>query len=54
MTFHCSGANRTHAMRRVFLAQYSAEPILRNDGSVWANAVPVLRDAQRVGEPVVA
>ena len=54
MTFHCSGANRTHAMRRVFLAQYSPEPILRNDGSIWANAVPVLKDGKRVGEPVVA
>ena len=30
--FHRSGANTTKNMRRVYLAQYSAEPILNKDG----------------------
>jgi ectoine hydroxylase-related dioxygenase (phytanoyl-CoA dioxygenase family) len=30
--FHRSGANTTNRMRRVYLAQYSAEPILEQDG----------------------
>jgi ectoine hydroxylase-related dioxygenase (phytanoyl-CoA dioxygenase family) len=30
--FHRSGANKTDRMRRVYLAQYSAEPILNEDG----------------------
>ena len=30
--FHRSGANTTDRMRRVYLAQYSAEPILNEDG----------------------
>jgi ectoine hydroxylase-related dioxygenase (phytanoyl-CoA dioxygenase family) len=31
--FHRSGANTTDRMRRVYVAQYSAEPILNADGS---------------------
>jgi ectoine hydroxylase-related dioxygenase (phytanoyl-CoA dioxygenase family) len=31
--FHRSGANTTDRMRRVYVAQYSAEPILTEDGS---------------------
>ena len=50
-TFHSSGANRTPAMRRVFLTQYSAEPILRNDGTIWANAVPVHAGGERGAAP---
>lgn len=42
--FHASGANQTDQMRRVFLAQYSAAPIMKADGSgLWAHAEPVLR-----------
>lgn len=33
VTFHRSGANTTDGMRRILLAQYSAEPILNPDGS---------------------
>ena len=31
--FHRSGPNRTDSMRRIYLAQYSSEPILNADGS---------------------
>jgi ectoine hydroxylase-related dioxygenase (phytanoyl-CoA dioxygenase family) len=31
--FHRSGPNTTDQMRRVYVAQYSAEPILNEDGS---------------------
>jgi hypothetical protein len=35
-------------MRRVYLAQYSAEPILTKDGSrLWAQAVPFLEGGKR-------
>ena len=48
-TFHRSGANTTNEPRRVFLAQYSVEPIIdpRND-RLWALATPFLRDGERV------
>jgi ectoine hydroxylase-related dioxygenase (phytanoyl-CoA dioxygenase family) len=45
---HRSGANTTSAMRRVYLPQYSSEPILRADGSLWAMAVPFVRDGKIV------
>lgn len=39
--FHRSGFNTTDRMRRIFLAQYSAEPILKADGSgPWNLAEP--------------
>jgi ectoine hydroxylase-related dioxygenase (phytanoyl-CoA dioxygenase family) len=39
--FHRSGFNNTDRMRRVYLAQYSAEPILKADGSgPWYLAEP--------------
>ena len=41
MTLHRSGPNRTNRMRRVYLAQYSAEPIINPDGSLRRSAVPV-------------
>jgi ectoine hydroxylase-related dioxygenase (phytanoyl-CoA dioxygenase family) len=48
-TFHSSGANTTDKMRRSYLAQYSAEPIMSKDGSkIWAQAVPFLKDGKRV------
>lgn len=48
-TFHRSGANTTHGIRRVYLAQYSAEPILKADGSgIWGAAEPFLRGGRVV------
>lgn len=46
--FHRSGANEIPEMRRVYLPQYSAEPILRTDGTIWAQAVPFLEDGKNV------
>jgi ectoine hydroxylase-related dioxygenase (phytanoyl-CoA dioxygenase family) len=47
--FHRSGANTTDRMRRVYLAQYSAEPILSDDGSRPRHlAVPLVVDGRRV------
>lgn len=46
--FHRSGANTTPSMRRVYLAQYSAGPILSSSGERWAQAVPFVS-----GEEVV-
>lgn len=53
--FHRSGTNTTENWRRVYLAQYSAEPILKQDGSKpWGLAVPFLQDGQVVyNEPTV-
>jgi len=48
-TFHRSGPNTTDQMRRSYLAQYSAEPIMNKDGSVlWNQAIPLLRAGQLV------
>jgi ectoine hydroxylase-related dioxygenase (phytanoyl-CoA dioxygenase family) len=42
--FHRSGPNRTDRLRRVYVAQYSPEPILNDDGDAPRHqAVPVLR-----------
>jgi ectoine hydroxylase-related dioxygenase (phytanoyl-CoA dioxygenase family) len=47
--FHRSGPNMTDRMRRVYLAQYSAEPILSEDRSRPRHlAEPFLVDGQRV------
>lgn len=47
--FHRSGTNTTDKMRRVYLAQYAAEPIMKPDGSgLWGNAVPFLKDGENV------
>jgi len=40
--FHRSGANTTNAMRRVFVAQYSPEPILDAEGRPQTRAEPFL------------
>jgi len=49
LVLHRSGANASPAMRRAFLAQYSAEPILTEDGSrPWHSADPFLKDGRRV------
>jgi ectoine hydroxylase-related dioxygenase (phytanoyl-CoA dioxygenase family) len=47
--FHRSGANTTDRVRRVFVAQYSAEPILSEDGSEPLRlAEPLLVRGKRV------
>ena len=47
---HRSGANTTTRVRRVYVAQYSAEPILSEDGSRPRSlAEPVLVDGKRAG-----
>jgi ectoine hydroxylase-related dioxygenase (phytanoyl-CoA dioxygenase family) len=45
--FHASGANQTDALRRVYLAQYSCEPIRRGE-ELWGNAIPLLQGGQYV------
>lgn len=35
-------------MRRVYLAQYSAEEIRRPDGSAWGQTVAFLKDGENV------
>ncbi|MFQ5951220.1 MAG: phytanoyl-CoA dioxygenase family protein [Candidatus Geothermarchaeales archaeon] len=48
-TFHRSGANATDRMRRSYLAQYSAEPIMNKEGTeLWNMAKPFLKDGKRV------
>jgi ectoine hydroxylase-related dioxygenase (phytanoyl-CoA dioxygenase family) len=48
-TFHRSGFNSTPQMRRIYLPQYSPEPIMRPDGVTnWGLAVPFIRDGERV------
>jgi len=49
--FHRSGPNITDRMRRVYLAQYSAEPILKPDGTPYGLVEPVLRDGTPVQAP---
>jgi len=46
--FHRSGPNRTENMRRIYLPQYSAKPILRPDGKPWAMATPFLKDGKNI------
>ena len=49
MTLHRSGANSTPRLRRVYLAQYSPEPVLTADGTMlWGNALPFLKDGRSV------
>jgi ectoine hydroxylase-related dioxygenase (phytanoyl-CoA dioxygenase family) len=43
---HRSGPNKTNRMRRVYLPQYSAAPIHRPDGKLWALATPFLNDGK--------
>ena len=50
LTFHRSGANTTHKMRRSYLAQYSAEPMGNQDKSKGATtlAVPFLKGGKKI------
>lgn len=48
-TFHRSGPNTTDKMRRVYLTQYSSEPLRKlADHSLWGWAVPFLEDGKNV------
>jgi hypothetical protein len=50
--FHRSGPNTTDRMRRVYVAQYSAEPILSEDGSQPLRlAEPLLVEGKRLSRP---
>ncbi len=47
--FHRSGPNTTDKMRRIYLPQYSAEPIVKADGSaLWNLAEPFIVNGVRV------
>lgn len=46
--FHRSGANSTPRMRRVYLPQYSGEPLYKTDGKLAALATPFVKDGQLV------
>ena len=45
--FHRSGVNRSPRMRRVYLAQYSPEPVLNLKGEISNFAEPLLRDGKK-------
>ncbi|BCM88295.1 hypothetical protein IAD21_00126 [Abditibacteriota bacterium] len=46
--FHRSGANKTNKMRRIYLPQYSSEPIVRPDGRLHNLAIPFIVDGKRM------
>lgn len=47
--FHRSGPNLTDKMRRVYLPQYSAEPLLNSEGTgLWSLAEPFIQNGERV------
>mgnify|MGYP006303336197 CR=1 FL=1 len=48
---HRSGPNTTPNMRRIYLPQYSGEPIHNTDGSLHALAVPFVKDGKIVYDP---
>ena len=51
-TFHRSGPNTTGRMRRVYLAQYSAEPVMNRAGDdYWNQAIPLLLKGVRQPAP---
>ena len=53
-TFHRSSPNNTDKMRRVYLAQYSREPIMDKTGEkFWNQAVPVVQNGEKVSPEVV-
>ena len=43
-TFHRSGTNTTHDWRRVYLCQYTAQPMIDPHGKPFGEAVPFLKD----------
>ena len=49
VTFHRSGANTSERMRRVYIAQYSAVPLMNEAGTELAGfAEPLLKNGERV------
>jgi ectoine hydroxylase-related dioxygenase (phytanoyl-CoA dioxygenase family) len=53
VNFHSSSTNRTPQLRRAYIAQYSSEPLLSEDGTkLWGGAEPLLIDGKNaVGMP---
>jgi ectoine hydroxylase-related dioxygenase (phytanoyl-CoA dioxygenase family) len=51
LVFHRSGPNTTSSMRRIYLPQYSPDPILKSDGSPWAFADPFLLNGEKQSLP---
>ncbi|MXY52637.1 MAG: phytanoyl-CoA dioxygenase family protein [Gammaproteobacteria bacterium] len=49
-SLHRSSPNTTQSQRRVYLTQYSAEPIHSTDGTRWGDAVPFVSDGEFVYE----
>ena len=47
-SLHRSSPNTTQSQRRVYLTQYSAEPIHATDGTRWGDAVPFVSDGEFV------
>lgn len=45
---HRSGGNRTNALRRAYLAQYSSEPLYSSNGKLWSQTVPFLSGGEIV------
>jgi ectoine hydroxylase-related dioxygenase (phytanoyl-CoA dioxygenase family) len=50
LLLHRTGPNQTGTMRRAYLAEYSAEPIIDREGKIWSLAVPFLKSGERVVE----
>ena len=48
LLLHASGTNLSNRPRRVYLAQYTAEPMLEPDGLPRRNAVPLLAGGRQV------
>lgn len=48
LVLHRSGANASPRMRRVYLPQYSSQPVTLASGRPWAMAVPFLEGGRRV------
>lgn len=47
--FHRSGPNQTNKMRRIYLPQYSAEPLMNSNGTkLWNMAEPFIQNGERV------
>lgn len=53
VTLHRSGPNTTDQMRRVYLAQYSSEPIRKADGSIWGWAKPFVERSINIATQAV-
>ncbi len=47
-SLHRSGPNTTDQQRRVYLAQYSSEPLMSSSGELWAQAVPFVAQGNMV------